>query len=299
MGKRNLLLASRIADILLRLNNGQTLYLNQLAEDYGVDPRTIRRDIDERLTALALERDEKTGGYRLAPGLLGRFDSQSIEIFAQLAGVKGLFPTLNKSILSAITSPSSPQNFLVHGHKYLSGGDQSENFARLQAAIDERRLINFRYQRQDKPRRYHAAPYKLINFNGVWYLSAVHDGRMKNFTLSKISALDCTFETFIPDEDLLNQLEEEESVWGKAEKFEVVLKVSASVAEYFLRRQLLIEQEVREKLDDGGLILATKVSHNKEILPIVQYWIPHIKILSPQRLQTALEEEIKAWLGCD
>ncbi len=297
MGKRNVLLASRIADILLRLNNGQTLYLNQLAEDYGVDPRTIRRDIDERLTDLPLERDERSGGYRLAPAMLGRFDSNSIEIFSQLAGVKGLFPTFNKSLLNAIASPTSQHNFLVHGHKYLSSGDQSENFSRLQVAIDQFRKINFSYQRHDETRHYHAAPYKLINYNGVWYLSAMHDGRMKNFTLSKIANLDCTFETFIPDKDRLNQLQEEESVWGKAEKFEVVLKVSASVAEYFLRRQLLIDQVVQERLPDGGLILSTRVSHKKEILPIVQYWIPHLKILKPAALQTELEEEVKAWLA--
>ncbi|WP_318389351.1 helix-turn-helix transcriptional regulator [Enterobacter sp.] len=296
MGNRNLLLASRIADILLRLNNGQTLHLDKLAEDYGVNKRTIRRDIDERLCALPLERDEKTGGYRLSPGLLGRFDSNSIEIFSKMSGVKGLFPALNKSILNAIASPSAQQNFLVHGHKYISSGDQSENFSRLQIAIDGCRRVNFSYTRNDLRRTYHVAPYKLINFNGVWYLAAEHDGRIKNFTLTKISELDCTFETFIPDEALLNHLKQEESVWGKTEKFEVVLKVSSAVAEYFLRRQLLNEQVVEKKMADGGLILSTQISHKKEILPIVQYWIPHMKIIAPEILQKELEHDIKNWL---
>nr|WP_318381402.1 WYL domain-containing protein [uncultured Enterobacter sp.] len=296
MGHRNQLLASRLADILLRLNNGQTLYMDKLAEEYGVNQRTIRRDLEDRLTDLALHRDEQTGGYSLSPELLGRFDSGSIEIFSKLAGVKGLFPTFNKSILGAIASPSAQTNFLVHGHKYLSDSRQSENFTRLQGAIDESRRITFRYKRGDGERSYAAEPYKLINYNGVWYLAAWHDGRMKNFTLTKIVALNCTFDTFTHDPALLQSIRQEESVWGNNEKFEVVLKVSSEVAEYFLRRQLLSDQGIKEQLPDGGLILTSQISHKKEILPIVQYWIPHLKILAPDGLQQELEDEIRAWL---
>lgn len=296
MSTRNSKLAERIADIILRLNNGQTLYLNKLAEDYGVNPRTIRRDIEERLTALQLEHDEKTGGYRLSPALLGRFDSNSIDVFSRLAGVKGLFPSLNKSILNAIASPSAQPNFVVHGHKYLSDSSQSENFSRLQVAIDELRQITFRYKRGDSTRGYAVDPYKLINYNGIWYLAALHDGRIKNFTLTKISRLNCTFDTFTPNAALLDTLRQEESVWGNNEKFEVVVTISPEVAEYFLRRQLLNEQQLKERLPDGGLVLTSQISHKKEILPIVQYWIPHMKIISPPGLQRELEAEIRAWL---
>lgn len=58
MSKKNLLLATRLADILLRLNRGETLTLSGLAEEYGVHQRTIRRDIEERLAVAGIEKTQ-------------------------------------------------------------------------------------------------------------------------------------------------------------------------------------------------------------------------------------------------
>lgn len=34
-----------------------------------------------------------------------------------------------------------------------------------------------------------ASPYKMLNLNGIWYLVAVQNETIKNFTISKISNL--------------------------------------------------------------------------------------------------------------
>ncbi|WP_198579636.1 helix-turn-helix transcriptional regulator [Citrobacter portucalensis] len=296
MSKRNTQLALRIADILTRLNNGETLHLAKLAEQYDVCTRTIRRDIEERLLFLELQRDANNGGYTLSPEMLGRFDSNSIERYSGLAGIKGLFPALDKSMLNTIFRPSGQHNFQVHGHKYIDDDMHSVNFPRLQRAIDEQRIVGFRYRRKDALRHYTVEPYKLINYNGIWYLAARHAEKIKHFTLSKIATLECTFERFSADENLRQNINKEESVWASEEKFEVVLKVSAQVAEYFERRQLLNEQVIEKKMADGGLIISTRISHRTEITPVVRYWIPHLKIIAPQSLQNELAQEIKTWL---
>ncbi|WP_199063414.1 YafY family protein [Serratia sp. ASV30] len=296
MSKRNTQLALRIADILARLNSGETLHLAKLAEEYDVCKRTIRRDIEERLLFLELQRDTKNGGYTLSPEMLGRFDSNSIEHYSGLAGIKGLFPVLDKAMLNSIFRPSGQHNFLVHGHKYVTDDMNSVNFPRLQRAIDEQRIVTFHYRRKDSLRHYTVEPYKLINYNGIWYLAARHAEKIKNFTLSKITTLECTFDHFNADEKLRQNIKQEESVWATEEKFEVVLKVSAEIAEYFERRQLLNEQIIEKKMADGGLIVSTQISHKTEITPVVRYWIPHLKIIAPQSLQNELEQEIKIWL---
>lgn len=296
MSKRNTRLALRIADILARLNNGETLHLAKLVEEYNVCARTIRRDIEERLLFLELKRDINNGGFTLAPEMLGRYDSKSIEIYSQMAGIKGLFPALDKTILNIIFSPSGQNNFLVHGHKYVVDEMLSVNFPRLQRAIDEQCIVTFRYRRKDALRHYIVEPYKLLNYNGIWYLAARHAEKIKNFTLNKIAYLECTFEHFSLDEYLHESIKKEESVWASEEKFKVVLKISADVAEYFERRQLLNEQVIEKKMADGGLIVSTQISHKTEITSVVRYWIPHLKIISPQSLQNELAQEIKAWL---
>jgi len=296
MSKRNTRLAFRIADILARLNNGETLHLAKLAEEYNVCARTIRRDMEERLLFLELKRDTNNGGFTLAPEMLGRFDSKSIERYSRITGIKDLFPTLDKNLLNTIFRPSGQNNFLVHGHKYVVDEILSVNFPRLQRAIDEQRIVTFRYRRKDALSNYTVEPYKLLNYNGIWYLAARHAEKIKNFTLNKITNLECTFENFTLDEHLHESIKKEESVWASEKKFEVVLKISADVAEYFERRQLLNEQVIEKKMADGALIVSTQISHKTEITPVVRYWIPHLKIIAPQNLQNELAQEIKTWL---
>ncbi|WP_145586146.1 helix-turn-helix transcriptional regulator [Yersinia kristensenii] len=297
MSKKNLLLATRLADILLRFNLGESLTLNGLAEEYGVHQRTIRRDIEERLAIVEIEKNTALNCYSLRPEYLGKFDASSIDTFANVAGVKGLFPVLDRKMLQSMFYPASTQNVLVMGHHYIKNEQQTDNFTRLQQAIDERRRVSFSYYKRGEQRSYDVEPYRLINHNGVWYLAAQHEEKMKKFTLGKVSALNCTFDLFERSIALSEELKNEESVWSAEQKFEVVIKVSPKVAEYFQRRDLVVGQVIEKELTDGGLIISTNVSHKNEVLPVVQYWLPHLRIISPESLQQEMEAEIRGYLG--
>ena len=69
------------------------------------------------------------------------------------------------------------------------------------------------------------------------------------------------------------------------------------VALHFKQRQLLPEQLVIKALDDGGLLISSRITHITQILPLVRYWIPHLKIVNPESLQQQLEAELKGYLG--
>ena len=55
--RKNEVLGARLAAILWRLNQGEALAVDALAQEFGVDERTIQRDFAERLCSLPLERD--------------------------------------------------------------------------------------------------------------------------------------------------------------------------------------------------------------------------------------------------
>ena len=56
--------------------------------------------------------------------------------------------------------------------------------------------------------------------------------------------------------------------------------------------------QINQKLDeDGGLIISAKVAHSNQIIPIVRYWIPHIKVISPEDLQVEIDKGLKEYLG--
>ena len=67
------------------------------------------------------------------------------------------------------------------------------------------------------------------------------------------------------------------------------MKVGKEVAGLFKRRKLIDNQVIEKELEDGGLILSAKVGHVNQVLPIVRYWIPHLRIISPEALQQQIE----------
>jgi predicted DNA-binding transcriptional regulator YafY len=93
-------LAYRLAQMLVKLNQGESLDPLALAEEFGVDVRTIQRDLNERFAYLPLEKAD--GRYHLEPAFLGKLSTRDIERFASLAGVRGLFPSLSDEFLRDI-----------------------------------------------------------------------------------------------------------------------------------------------------------------------------------------------------
>jgi hypothetical protein len=75
-----------------------------------------------------------------------------------------------------------------------------------------------------------------------------------------------------------------------------VLKVDREVAGYFKRRKLIANQVIEKELEDGGLIVSAKVGHPNQVLPIVRYWIPHLRVISPEGLQAELERELTRYV---
>lgn len=80
------------------------------------------------------------------------------------------------------------------------------------------------------------------------------------------------------------------------EKKEIVLKIASEIAGYFKRRKLIANQVIEKELEDGDLIVSARVGHANQVLPIVRYWIPHIRIISPEGLQSEMEKELRGYL---
>jgi predicted DNA-binding transcriptional regulator YafY len=140
------------------------------------------------------------------------------------------------------------------------------------------------------------APYKLVNIKGIWYLAGRDGEKLKTFSFAKIERVRMLESRFEADPELEKKLVEEDGIWLGEERREIVLKVSAEVAGYFKRRKLIANQVIEKELEDGGLIVSAKVGHVNQVLPIVRYWIPHLRVISPEGLQEELEQELKRYV---
>ena len=288
-------LVQRLAMMLVKLNQGESLEPRELAQEFGVNVRTIQRDINERFGYLPLEKVD--GAYRMTPAFLGRLTLKDIERFAALAGVAGLFPSLSVEFLRDIFDSRIEPALMVKGHNYEDLRGREADFKAIERAIVARKRVRFSYPGAEGAKTYEVDPHKLVNAKGVWYLAARHEGKLKTFSFAKLELPAVTNETFEPDPKLLQQLEADDGIWTSDKPIEVVLTVDAQAAPYFRRRKLIANQVIDKELTDGGLIISAKVGHANQVLPIVRYWIPHLRIVAPKELAGRFERELLDFLN--
>lgn len=77
---------------------------------------------------------------------------------------------------------------------------------------------------------------------------------------------------------------------------EVMLKIAPNVAVYFLRRNILPNQEIIREMPDGTLFVLCKNVHEREILPQVKYWLSYVEIVSPDKLQQKFFQDLKDYV---
>lgn len=283
------LLAIRLADILLKLNNGEVLCQGELADEFRVSRRTIDRDIN-RLGPV-IDR-LPNGRYQLAAEFRGKLRPRDLELFARITGVEHLFPDSSQRFFVAVLDTLVHGSFLVRGHHYEKLRPNDPQFAMLADAVREHRIYSFEYS----GKRRTVQPYRLINLRGIWYLAATEGGRLKAFSFSRMVQLRPSDRRFEPKPDVQRQIEDEDDIWFNPDKTEVLLEVAPQAAYYFQRRKLLPQQATVKRLGDGGLILSSRISAANQILPIVRYWIPNVRILEPGWLEEALARDLQAYI---
>ena len=92
-------------------------------------------------------------------------------------------------------------------------------------------------------------------------------------------------------------LQQQQDVWFTGQSTEVLLRVSPTVAHYFIRRPLLPRQQTRDDPDDGSLLVTTHIHHPQQPLPVVRFWLPHVRILQPAEWHDTLVQELQQALA--
>lgn len=291
-------LAQRLAHILALLHQNDTIDKHQLAQAFSVDVRTIERDLGERLYGIA-ERGPK-GRWQLVHSARSTIPARQLRDYARLSGTEHLFPDSSlRYLLEQLETPEPQRATQVQPmhQEDLRAQDAHapQVFAELQNAIEQRRECQFTYK--TKPR--HAQPYRLIHKNGVWYLAAVEGGRLKNFSVALITALQVTdANCFTPNSAHQDYINGKDDVWFTEGTTEVLLRVAPEVAHYFTRRALLPGQQQRVEAD-GSLLVTAHINHQRQLLPVVRYWLPNVRIVRPvawhEEVMNELRQALVLW----
>jgi predicted DNA-binding transcriptional regulator YafY len=290
-------LVYRLSQVLTKLNMGESLNPQALAEEFGVNLRTIQRDLNVRFGCLPLVKAD--GRYRLEDAHLGKLTIKDIEHFAILSGVRGLFPQLTDQFLRRVVDSGKASAWTVNGHSYEDLRGKEAMFDELERSIVERRHVRFDYTNSQGEQKFHALvePYKLVNHKGIWYLAAWADCKVKSFAVGRMESLLAEQTSFKSRPEVEKQLASSDSIWLGAPRQKVLLHVNSQVAGYFKRRKLLPNQQIEREIDGGDILVATTVAYADELLPIVRYWIPYVRVVEPVDFQRQLEDGLATYLG--
>lgn len=283
----------RFVEILFILNEGERVDLQKMAEKFGMSLRTLQRDFNERLDFLDWE-EKGPRYYKINRTKSGLLNQQDIERFALFASISDLFPKIDREFYQEKLTESVQ----VKGVQYEDISQLKKEFDLLKKAIDDHKMIDFNYTKsgQKEGKFYKIAPYSLINKNGVWYLIGTDEGRKKTFCFTQMRMLKKLNETFEPNQQFIEEIKTNDSISHGNQLSEVVIKVSSFAASFFLRRNLLPNQTLVHKPENGELILSCANVNELDIVPIVQYWIPHLTIVSPTELQSKMLEKLKIYI---
>jgi len=284
-------LAVRLTQILNKLNNGLSIEVKELAEEFNVSTRTIQKDLNERFSYLPLVK--KNNRYFLEEHYLGKLSFKDIENFAIISGIRGLYPSLNEDYLKKILDSSIQQIYMIQGHNYEKIHNKQDVFQTLEFAILNHNSLAFLYKDTNRL----VEPYKITNIKGIWYLVAVEQEKLKTFSLTKIKNLKQTERKFTPQQKYIQEIENKNNQWFSNQTINILLEIDHKVAYYFQRREIFPNQQIIKTLQNGNIHLTTQVSFEEEILKLVRYWIPHITIISPQQLQDKLQNSLKEYLS--
>lgn len=288
-------LAYRLSRILHKLNTGERLDIRQLAEEFQTNVRTIQRDLNERLGFLAWN-EQGARYYSLDKSKLGHLYPEDIERFANFCSIQDLLPKIDREFYQGHLT----QSIQIKGFQYEDIKGKQHEFDTVHNAVKQNRRLRFNYRKagREKGKYYTLEPYALINRNGIWYLIGIdcEAGRQKTFCFTQMSGIEACSETFTPNPELQAEMLQNDSISHGNQLSEIIIKVNAAAAPYFLRRNLLPNQETLHKLDNGDLLLSCKNVNEMEVVPIVQYWIPNAVIVSPVELQQKMEQRLHDYL---
>jgi len=288
--------------LLQELSENGSKNVGELAEIFGVNKRTIYRDI-ERLHFFPIELEKGKGTVRIAKGFaLENPKLQDLELLvAELAfdSIRNINEETDKhlsSIRAKISNPTFFSPYEIKPEAYEEINMDSELVNKIEDAIKKRNISKVKSNECISV----VEPYKVVAFNGFWYLMAKDraDKKIKTYMMAKMQEFYATTEVFDSKYiDIDKLLENVHSAWfDDGNCFEVVIKIKPQAANYFKLKKHLTSQKIVEEKKDGTLIVSFEVSHDEDVDNLIKSWLPHVEVVSPTRLRDKLFKELQSYL---
>ena len=293
-------LFARVLLMLQSLKEENKRSVISLAEEFGVDKRTIYRDV-ERLHFFPIElRDGyvyMSEDYDITnPSLV---DDELLLTELAFSAIDGIDETTDKkihAIRAKLTNPLLMNPYKIQAEGYESINMNSELLNKIEDAIKNKNITMLRSNSIDSE----IEPYRIVAFDGIWHLFARDrkDMKIKTYLIANIKEFKASLKCHNSDMKSVNKiLDNVNTAWFEdGNSFSVKVKIKAEIANYFKLKKHLKSQEIQKENKDGSLIVTFQVSSDEDVDNLIKAWLPHIEIISPLRLRQRIVGELELYL---
>lgn len=294
---------NRLIMILHKLWRDERPTIDELAEEFKVSKRTIQRDIYERLCIFYIDKDPKDGRFHFVEGhdldsLLIDDEMLALALSVPLTYGSGTHMSeMGNNVLKKLLHKSFHNPYFIKPEGFECIDMDSMMMNRIEDAIHKMQRISLVL---DDTKTILIEPYKIIAYDGIWYLLGKdsEDGKIKNFFIHKILDVKLHSHIFTIKQSVNEIIEKVQTPWFvDAHKFEVVIEVGSKIAHYFELKKQLPSQLIDEKKEDGSLIISYLVSHDEEVDNLIKSWMPDIQVLKPLHFKNRLISELQNYLS--
>ena len=287
--------------ILDRLKNGEVLSITELSREWGELTKTLQRDFKKLMEGnygvvrasdgkrFTLTKEQHTS--KSADTAIKMLDSLSSDIGGEFyTKAQVALHKLQKYIESPFYTRIDVENI----------SNKLDLVEDLEYTISKQKQISFSYTRSQHKgtiKTYeNVKPYKIIIFDGFWYLLTQYKEHYIKFYLREITDLKILDKTFQKDEKILDRMEKAIDIWfdPKAKPFDVTFLLDQYAIVYFERKPL--KDQYLKKNSDGTAELTISVTHEEEVFSILKKWLPQVKVIEPYSLQEKFEKILKEYL---
>ena len=291
----------RIKAILDLLNQGYNLSTPSLVERFNISKKIIQTDFKDFILPLlpneTIYYDYSSKTYKAKNNFLSKtlFNSKELAIIAVLknkstdkysdhdlkANVDELFFKFEKELSNQLYSKSSVEKI-----------DKFQNeLIQLENAIENKNIVKCFYNNKHRE----IYPLKILNLEGFWYLIVYEpiDNKIKTFHLNTIKNVEVLLNEYKFDVTKVDSFNNAINAYHKLDSnIQITLYADKEVSRYFLRKPLNQTQRVLKQYDDKSIDLEIVVTNLMEIIPTIQRYIPHVKVIEPLELKEAIKKNI-------
>ena len=297
---------NRLTNILKTLSSGKFLSTPQLSKELEVSQKIIQTDLKDYLIPLFPDKtiyyDYTSKTYKSKNNFLTKtfLSAEELSIIAILKNKSTDKYSDDDLPLKVNTLFHKYENMLSQSIYSLSDIEKIDTFKKeiiqIQHAIDSKVIIQCKYR--DKKREVY--PLQIKYLDQFWYLICYDKSNedIRKYHLNSISEIVEFEKKFEFNEEIIKQFDNAINAWFKPEQEPILVQLflHERISRYFRRKPVSKTQRIIKEYDNGSLDIELTVTDLMEIIPTIQKFIPHIKVLEPIELKNEIQKNISEFL---